>query len=153
MPLKEFGDPALPERFWKYVRVLENGCWEWVGGLSTAGYGYFYVGTGRSDGKKVLAHRLCYQKLVGEIPDGLDLDHLCRYRPCVNPFHHEPVTRKVNTRRGVGVGKNKPLHTHCPKGHELVNGNLVMSGGRRRCRQCRQASNRASRERRGVTSR
>ena len=75
--------------------LIGDGCWEWQGARSGNGYGTLGV-----DGRTRLAHRLSYQHFIGPIPDGLDLDHLCRVRWCVNPRHLEPVTRSVNATRG-----------------------------------------------------
>lgn len=98
-------DGSVTPAEWFWVRVESTpaqGCWEYaedavVGG----GYAQFYV----SPGVKVYAHRFAYELLVGPIPDGLDLDHLCRNRRCVRPSHLEPVTRSVNVRRGNDARK------------------------------------------------
>lgn len=74
----------------------ENGCWIWQRGLSKAGYGL--TGTGAN------AHRRIYEDHRGLVLDGMELDHLCRVRACVNPWHLEPVAPKENTRRGAGLG-------------------------------------------------
>jgi hypothetical protein len=78
--------------------VEPNGCWTWLG--ADDGHGY---GAVRIAGATQKAHRVVYQEQVGPIPDGLDLDHICRNRKCVNPAHCEPVTRAVNLRRGDGT--------------------------------------------------
>lgn len=98
---------ALPDKFWAKVERGE-GCWVWVGAIQSKGYGSFW-----SNGRSTLAHRVSYRDLVGEIPDGETLDHLCRNLRCVNPDHLEPVTREENLRR-------KALAiTHCRRGHSL----------------------------------
>jgi hypothetical protein len=90
-----YGDERLPPRFWNKVAAVKGGgCWYWMAGLFRGGYGQFRFG------RNTRAHRVAYEALVGEIPAGLDLDHLCRVRHCVNPEHLEPVTRKENIRRG-----------------------------------------------------
>ena len=92
------------------------------------GYGQFGV-----DGKTVLAHRWYYESMVGPIPEGLDLDHLCRVRRCVNPAHLEPVSRRVNLLRG----SRKTNQGECKNGHPLFGDNLKPTkDGRRQCRQC-----------------
>ena len=98
---------AASERFWTKVdknhgkpldlRDLSDGCWEWVAGTSD-GYGQFWV-----KGSNMSAHRYAYELLIGPVPNGLDLDHLCMCRRCVNPAHLEPVTRAENNARGTGV--------------------------------------------------
>lgn|GEM_PF-2089545 len=92
----QFGDDRMAERYWaKVLANPETGCWEFRGGLGGSGYARIYV-----DGIVVPGHRYFYQVLVGGIPDGLQLDHLCRVPKCVNPRHLEPVTSAENTRRG-----------------------------------------------------
>jgi hypothetical protein len=113
-------------RFWAKVEKREDGCWLWTRNCTSGGYGQFTNG-----GKKHLAHRVAYEWLVGPIPPGLDLDHLCRVRNCVNPGHLEPVTRRENVRRGE-AGENRKDMTHCLRGHLFV----IRDDGSRRCRQC-----------------
>lgn len=78
----------------KVERIPFHACWEWIGSKSGDGYGRFWNGRGL-----VNAHRWSYEDRRGEIPDGLELDHLCRNRSCVNPWHLEPVTKSENLRR------------------------------------------------------
>jgi hypothetical protein len=92
--------PPLEERVWAKVEKTE-GCWLWTAAISPNGYGKFMV-----SGRPVNAHRLVYQLTVGPIPDGLDLDHLCRVRHCVNPDHLEPVTRSENLLRGYAARRS-----------------------------------------------
>lgn len=83
------------------------------------------------------AHRLAYVIRWGQVPAGLQLDHLCRVRSCVNPYHLEPVTSAVNTERGDGPAVSNARKTHCKRGHELSGANLKISKGRgRACREC-----------------
>lgn len=132
----------LPRRL--RVRIVSQqttGCWLWVGRLYPNGYAQTWSGS-RSDGsrKNAYGHRLVYQLLRGEIPAGLDLDHLCRVRSCVNPDHLDPVTRSENIRRGEGPRKLGLLNgskTRCARGHEftLENTHMRPTGGRS-CRAC-----------------
>ena len=120
---------TLPDRFWDKVQMEPNtGCWLWDGHVGANGYGQI-----KGKLKVMGAHRFSYEGHIGQIPDGLDLDHLCRVRSCVNPAHLEPVTRKENARRGL-----RGMKTHCPQGHPYSGENLyVYSNGHRRCKKCR----------------
>lgn len=135
-------DGARPiERFLDKIEVdRDTGCVVWVGALGTHGYGNFYVG-----GRYLRAHRFAYEYFVGEIPDGLTLDHLCRNRACVSPMHLEAVTLKVNNERG-----SKATQTHCVNGHQFTTENtIIRSNGTRRCKACQYArANAYNRERR-----
>jgi hypothetical protein len=98
-------------------------------------------------------HRYAYEALVGPIPDGKQIDHLCRNRACCNPEHLEPVTIQENIRRGEGPQAINARKTHCIRGHALSGDNLylVPKSGRRNCVICRQAaSNRADERRRAA---
>jgi hypothetical protein len=129
------------ERFWAKVDKTDS-CWLWTAGASE-GYGRFRVS--RPTRRTLAAHRVAYEWLVGPIPDGLQLDHLCRNPSCVNPDHLEPVTNRENGRRGI----KGELTTHCPQGHPYSGVNLyVHPRGRRKCRQCRKEQMRILRERR-----
>lgn len=108
-------------------------CWQWTGSLiKGSGYAQFWLsGTNR------LAHRVAWRMRNGDIPEGLQIDHLCRNRACVNPDHMEVVTGLVNTHRGTSPAACNVGKTHCPKGHPYEGGNLYIgSEGRRVCRQC-----------------
>lgn len=85
------------ERLWDKVGAKDaNGCMPWLASLNASGYGQF-----SKDRVPVRAHRLVYELLVGPVPEGLHLGHLCRNRKCVNPEHLEPVTQRVNNERAV----------------------------------------------------
>ena len=116
--IKEAEAQALavwPERFRSKVNIgSPSDCWEWIGALTNKGYGNFYLGGGRAAPRYTCAHRYSYERLIGPIPDGLFLDHLCRNTKCVNPSHLEPVTNRENSRRGHHP---QSLVTHCPQGH------------------------------------
>lgn len=89
-----------------------DGCWEWQGTISKTGYGVMSI-----NNKSTKAHRASYEVLFGEIPERLVIDHLCRNKICVNPWHLEPVTIAENNRRAAPFRKEK---THCPSGHEYT---------------------------------
>jgi len=120
-----------PDRFWRKVTVTPE-CWIWRAHCGPNGYGRFWTGTTMG-----YAHRWAYEFFVGPIPEGLELDHLCRNRACVNPSHLEPVTKKTNIMRGVSLPAQNAIKTHCLRGHEFTPENtLVPLPGRRRCKTC-----------------
>lgn len=128
---------ATRERFWAKVTGVGSFTACWIFGDGT-GYGTFSPDTGVI----VKAHRYAYETLIGEIPEGLHLDHLCRQPACVNPWHLDPVTPAVNTHRGQGHGSE----THCPQGHPYDDENTYRLQGRRYCRTCRKARSKARSE-------
>jgi hypothetical protein len=115
----------VQDRLDKFIFKDLSGCWIWLGSCDRNGYGVFtYYG-------KHMAHRFIYEWYVGPIPDGLDLDHLCKNKSCVNPEHVEPVTRQVNIQR-----KYERRGT-CPAGHKYSEQNThIGSNGYRKCRVC-----------------
>lgn len=126
-----FGDAGLPTRFWAKVVQEAQGCWRWTASFDRYGYGRF-APTGESSRS---AYLVAYAALVGPVPRGLQLDHLCRNRACVNPEHLEPVTQAENARRSAAASK-----THCVNGHEFTPENTYLRppgcGGHRDCRAC-----------------
>lgn len=107
-------------------------CWNWTGTIKSDGYG-----TAWFRGRTLGAHRIAYQLLVGSVPDGLCLDHLCRNRSCVNPAHLEPVTTRENILRGEAPPAKFAVATHCIRGHEFSPENTYyQAGGRRACHAC-----------------
>ena len=124
--------PVL-DRFWAKVQQTES-CWLWTAARDHRGYGEFRVEL--PPARPAKAHRFAYETLIGPIPDGLELDHLCRVRNCVNPEHLEPVTGRVNTLRGESPAAQNARKTHCVRGHELPL-RQETKGRRKRCSQCR----------------
>lgn len=119
--------PADIRFFDKVNKTLD--CWLWAGALST-GYGSF-----RADDRSVYAHRWSYEYHVGPIPNGMQIDHLCRNRSCVNPGHLEPVTNAENARRGA---RSFDLTGRCRKGHDVTDpANVYQGPNYRTCRICR----------------
>lgn len=122
------------ERFWPKVdKSSADGCWNWTGATGPNGYGYF----GAPKGSSRLAHRFAYESTNGPVPEGLQLDHLCRNRRCVNPSHLEAVTQRVNTLRSESPTAINARATHCKKGHEFTPENTLTSRGKRDCRACK----------------
>lgn len=127
-----------------------NECWIYTGTITDQGYGQIGV-----EGRVRQAYKVAYELFIGEVPPGLELDHLChtrdlacisnaecRHRRCVNPWHLEPVTPKENTRRSNNPSAINGRKTHCIHGHEFTPENTyVKPNGHRQCRRCgREAS-------------
>ena len=131
------------DRFWSKVDKSE-GCWLWTAHRNQKGYGIFWFSKPK---RGVSAHRFAYELASGPIPDGLQLDHLCRNPTCVRPDHLEPVTALENTRRG----RKGVLYTACAQGHAMTSSNTLVHntkrGVSRKCRQCQALANRAYRAR------
>ena len=142
---------TIEQRFW--VKVDRRGpdeCWPWLAS-KTHGHGQFIVMGDNGRGHPVYAHRMAYTLLVGPIPDGMFLDHLCHtndpeceqgglcsHRACVNPAHLEPVTLDENTARGRWAPIVNAVRTHCQRGHEFTPENTYITPKRgvRQCREC-----------------
>lgn len=138
--------PTLEERFWAKVdKDAPGGCWLWTASLNSQGYGQVGI-----NHRPVVAHRIAYTLLVGPIPDGLELDHLCHtrdvecrrgeecpHRRCVNPAHLEAVPHRENALRGRSPMADLAAATHCTNGHEWTPENTrLRSDGTRICRSC-----------------
>ena len=144
MPRNELGTMApLPDEiYWSQVeaRVIVHSPRSGdrlllTGHLMRTGYGHISIRDVPHN-----AHRVAYQVWVGEIPAGLEIDHLCRVRHCIEPAHLEAVTHAENIRR---IHSRK---THCPRGHLLAEHAYVSARGRNVCRECRREKTRAARE-------
>jgi hypothetical protein len=131
-------------RFWSKVVIGgEDECWQWLA-ATRRGYGLF--GISWRPTRQALAHRFAYEFLVGPIPEGMTLDHLCRNRGCVNPAHLEPVTGRENTLRGNGPAGVNARKTYCERGHAYDDENTYWvktpTGRGRKCRICERARRR-----------
>ena len=134
--------PHHEDRFWSKVQPT-GFCWEWVGQINPYGYGVFATGQGKGGWYKVSAHRTAYTLLVGPIPEGMELDHVCKNRRCVNPDHLEPVTHAENQRR-----IRRPA---CRRGHLFAeHGRIDRRTGKPRCRACAKITQEAWRARQSV---
>ena len=135
----------VEERFWAKVNRTET-CWLWTGTLSN-GYGWFRIGSDRDgSGRTVYAHRWSYEQVHGPIPEGLELDHLCRVRCCVRPSHLEATSHRENVLRGSGITARHARQTHCLRGHPFDDANTYHRPDRpegRMCRECGRAAQRA----------
>lgn len=118
-----------PIRFWERL-VLVGECWIFTGAKNEDGYGKVKL-----DGHW-RAHRYAWSVLRGEIPDGLELDHLCRNRACVNPDHLDPVPGAVNTARASKATYVGGVQVRCLRDHEFTPENTRMYRGKRQCRAC-----------------
>jgi hypothetical protein len=138
------GDPYVPtvkemtyeQRLFSALDVGD--CWQWTRPVGDGGYGRIWDGR-----QTIAAHRAVWRVLVGSIPDGLELDHLCRNRRCCNPDHLQPVTAKVNVHRSESPVAHNARKTHCKRGHELPSPDQK---GWRRCQICNADFHRRRRE-------
>lgn len=136
MPNRFTGPVPLADRIRNRSAEDASGCWIWQGALNDSGYGTLRL----PDHRLLRAHRVSYEVFVGPIPDGMDLDHLCRVRSCVNPAHLEPVTRGTNLARGA---RGFALTGYCRSGrHRVAETGIYTSNGRRTCAACKRERHR-----------
>lgn len=123
-------------------------CWIWQRALTHDGYGFISV-----NGKLRRAIRVAYEEFIGPIPEGLTLDHGCRVRACVNPFHVTPITNRENVLKGVGPSAVHARKTHCIRNHEFTPENTIQQKNGRRCRACTNEQARARRSKQSLGDR
>ena len=125
--------PAI-ERFEKlYIPEPNSGCWLWLGFLDKKGYPYFAP----TKSKMIQAYRWSYEYFNASISAGLEPDHKCRVRSCVNPNHLEAVTHRENVFRGNSICAIYARKTHCKNGHPITPGNFYLIRGSRVCKACK----------------
>lgn len=118
-------------RFLSKIEITGS-CWLWKG-ATLKGHSQIHY-----NGKTIYAHRMSYEMFKGEIPEGMQIDHLCRVRHCVNPNHLEVVNNRTNSYRGYSFAGINHRKTHCAKGHEYSEENTThRKNGRRVCKQCK----------------
>ena len=125
-------------------------CWVWTGKVDKTGYGSFGMREGTKSRTRS-AHKILYEVLVGEIPTGMQLDHLCKVTLCVNPEHLEIVTPRENIMRSNGLAAVNAQKTHCSNGHEFTEDNIYVPPkrlNRRYCRKCQKLKPKNIQERR-----
>lgn len=139
----------LRERVLSRLIIDPSGCVLWTGFINRYGYGQLTV-----KGKNHTIHRLMYEWFVGPVPEGLELDHLCRVRHCAAPGHLEAVTGRVNGLRGQGAAALNVRKIRCDNGHEfdLLN-TYWRPNGSRGCRQCNLLAVRRYKARKQVAAR
>lgn len=125
-----FASVPVMDRFWAKVSKTDD-CWLWTAYTYPNGYGQFWF-----NGKMGYAHRFAYQQAKGAIPEGLEIDHLCGVRNCVNPDHLEAVTHRENVLRGNAPSAKHAGKTHCKRGHEFTEVNTIVTSRGRMCRAC-----------------
>lgn len=129
--MRRTDETNIQQRLWDRIEPEPmSGCWLWMGARSRDyEYGEIRIGKTRR------VHILVYELLVGPVPDGCELDHVCRVRPCVRPSHLEPVPHRINVLRGTSPAAQHATAIMCKRGHSLADA-YVYDGGRRRCRVC-----------------
>jgi len=138
----------LYERFDVKVQREGDGCWRWIGMLDKAGYGRIRDERGRA-GESLYAHRVAHIRWKGPIPEGCEVDHLCRNRWCVNPDHLEAVPHKTNMRRGMSPTMIISRTGKCGRGHEVNSENMYFRKDRPGywlCRVCKRERRRLARQ-------
>jgi hypothetical protein len=135
---------SLEARLAAKVVPHSSGCHLWTGATTPKGYGKIRVKQGGRT-KWFAPHRVAYRLAKGEIPEGYEIDHLCRNRACCNPQHLEAVSKQENNRRSNSWSAKNARATECRRGHPLSGDNLLKRVGRRECKACHRERSRALR--------
>ena len=114
----------------KYIPEPNTGCWLWLGSLKPDGYSRFNA--------RISGHQASFSHWKGQVPEGKEIDHICRMRCCVNPAHLQAITHRENVAKS-GAWEFNTRKTHCPKGHPYSGNNLYVHGTNRQCLVCRRA--------------
>lgn len=139
-------------RIRRNIVVDDAGCWIWIGHVGPNGYGRMQVPRAEGGWKTGSAHRTSYQTFVGPIPAGMELDHLCKVKRCVNPQHLEPVDRRLNNERSDSPSAINARKSECVNGHPFSEANTYVNEGGRHCRACRREATRRWSQRRRAAS-
>lgn len=130
--------PNTPQSFLSRVDQRDvDECWEFMGSKIGIGYRSF-----NAEGKQHYAHRWMWEYAYGPIPDRHDIDHLCRNRACVNPYHLRTATRSENLLAGQTIVARQSRQQYCVHGHAFSEENTYRWRGHRLCRKCRERRNR-----------
>lgn len=149
--LPKVAQKPVRDDIWSRVDATGD-CWQWTGDKSRSASGAYYgiISTANGDRRtRTGAHRFVYELLVGPVPEGLQIDHLCRNTLCVNPDHLEPVSGTVNINRMPWNSYIKNARkSRCKHGHEFTPENTKVYAGRRQCATCIKRRERQTRDRR-----
>lgn len=116
----------LQVRFWRSIQATSaEGCWSWIGPRNSYGYGRLMESVGKRKCKQLMAHRFSYEQVIGQIEEGMTVDHTCRNKSCVNPAHMEIVSRGENSKRSYSKNMNAMRDKTCTMGHKIEEGNIV----------------------------
>ncbi|MFK0296402.1 HNH endonuclease signature motif containing protein [Streptomyces sp. NPDC090442] len=139
--VSRFTNKVTPTGPWSLRRHCPGPCHLWTGATNNKGYGAFWA-----NGRTTKAHRYAYEQHIGPIPTGLEIDHRCNRRECVNPAHLEAVTHRINILRSSNHVARRAAVTHCPAGHPYDQANTYRApNGSRKCRTCKRNQQRAAR--------